>query len=88
MVEIPARAAGTRAAGAGTSVEETGGRQAMTNEEKIRQMTTKELAGLIACGSTVFSCKDCKYNHRIGTCKMEDCKKAIIEWLGAEAEKD
>jgi hypothetical protein len=59
----------------------------MTNEEKIKQMTTNESADLIDCSIAVFCCEDCKYNPRTGTCK-KDCKKGIIEWLGAEAEKD
>ena len=53
----------------------------MTNEEKIRQMSTNELADLLDEPKAVFCCSDCKYNPRAGTCK-KDCKKAIVEWLG------
>lgn len=60
----------------------------MTNEQKIREMTTDELADLIEYPIAVFCCADCKRNPVVGTCSKKDCKEEIKEWLNAEAEKD
>ena len=66
----------------------------MTNAEKIRSMTDRELAELIVSGEWSAICPMCKYNHT-GQCKFDEdgnevgdgetCMMGALEWLTGPA---
>lgn len=55
----------------------------MTNEEKIKQMTTEELANFL--GHDNLACNHCIYKLARINCLNNGCSKGIAEWLRQEA---
>ena len=60
----------------------------MTNGDKIRSMSDKELARILDDSKVFFTCNDCKYGSSRGSICDKDCVKVMEEWLGQEAEEN
>lgn len=58
----------------------------MTNEEKVRAMTTEELANLINDSVDFFSCDECANPSRNKNSFCDgSCIPWILQWLKSEA---
>lgn len=55
----------------------------MTNEQKIKAMSTEELAEFLR--SNDIDCECCKYQYE--DCRRRKCLEGITEWLKEEAEE-
>ena len=57
----------------------------MTNADKIKRMTNKELADWLTDGEGL--CGICIYSSENG-CKNPSCKDGVFEWLNLGVQKD
>lgn len=55
----------------------------MTNFERIRNMTTEEMATLLESAA----CQCCAYCHLV-PCSFKSCKDGIKKWLEQEADDE
>lgn len=57
----------------------------MTNEEKIKNMSTEKLADFLR--NNDIDCECCIYVYKGKDCRINCCCKGIMEWLEEEAKE-